>query len=53
MTRDERLNFVGFLRNATDLQLYGIHEKETRANREAEIALTESEMSRRGLHVPS
>lgn len=51
MTRDERQDFIGYLRACTDHQLYGVLEKERAAKRTDEIDLTKAEMERRGIDV--
>jgi len=49
LTADDIRNFCGYLRNCTDAQVRGVHEKETKAGRDAYAALAQAEADRRGL----
>jgi len=51
MTKQERSEFRGYLRQCTDRQVYGVLEKERNANRETEIELATAELDRRGLAI--
>lgn len=53
MTESDRHDFVGFLRQATDRQLFGILEKEQAAGRRGYVRLVEAEIERRGLARPN
>ena len=43
--------FVLYLRNCTDAQVHGVHEKEKQAGRDVYVALAEIEADRRALFL--
>jgi hypothetical protein len=49
MTRDERIDFQGYLRQCTDAQVQGVYDKEMTACREEFAWLAEMEAQRRGI----
>lgn len=51
MTRQDRINFGGYLRQCTDAQVQGVYEKEKRAGREDYAMLAELEAVRRGIEL--
>jgi hypothetical protein len=48
-TKDDREDFAGFCRNATDSQVIEIYKKEKAANRQVYAAIAKEEAVRRGL----
>lgn len=49
MTKSERADFRGYLRQCTDRQVQGVYDKERAAGREEETELAEAEAERRGI----
>lgn len=49
ITQQDREEFKQYLRNVTDRQVYGVLEKERKANRKVYVELAKAELERRGL----
>ena len=49
MTANDRQEFIQYLRNCTNNQVYGVLEKEKGAGREDYATLAQAELERRGL----
>lgn len=49
MTKRDRSEFIGYLRQCTDRQVQGVWEKERQARRRAYQSLAELEAARRGI----
>lgn len=49
MTKKDREEFKGYLRNCTDRQVFGVLEKEQEAQRDDYAELAQTELERRGL----
>lgn len=49
MTKRDRAEFIGYLNNCTDRQVYGVLEKEVGGRREDYADLARNELARRGL----
>jgi hypothetical protein len=51
MTRQERSEFIAYLRQCTNNQVVGVYEKERAAGRDEETDLAMNEALRRGIHL--
>jgi hypothetical protein len=51
MTKRDRQEFVGYLRNCTDWQVAGVWQKERKAKRWAYARLAEAEALKRGTNL--
>ncbi len=51
MKTQDRIEFIEYLRQCTDNQVRGVHEKEKAAGRDDYVEMTENEAARRGVYL--